>query len=124
MAQSISAVAPPATVDMATIAATFIVKEPARIRRFLEANAFLIPLLAAAPEEIRKVFGQETAISLDISCDSEAGESEELFAVIHARQTMDEALRNLRVLDRGWWRTIIRHAHAKRSTDVETVDGF
>jgi hypothetical protein len=111
-------------VDVAALGARYIVEDPERVGRYLEANAFLVPLLLDAAVEIRGVFGGETRIRLELSPDPEASDGDQLFAVIETRQPMDEARRNLRVLDNGWWRTVVRQTRGKLSTDVEATGGL
>jgi len=124
MAQSIPARVATMRVDVAALGARYIVEDPERVGRYLEANAFLVPLLLDAAVEIRGVFGGETRIRLELSPDPEASDGDQLFAVIETRQPMDEARRNLRVLDNGWWRTVVRQTRGKLSTDVEATGGL
>lgn len=91
---------------------------------FVNTHSFLYPLLLEAPEHIQSIFGAGVRLTLELSHDHEVPVEAQLFIIIRMSETQDEALKKLRTLDSGWWRTVFRAAQSKLSIDVEIGDAF
>jgi hypothetical protein len=93
-----------------------------QVRRFLEAEPYLVPLLFEAYDEIRRLFGQNTGLALELTYDPDGGpESGELFALVQTSESVEEALAKLQRLDTEWWLATSRQARGKMNIDVELV---
>jgi hypothetical protein len=67
---------------------------------FLAKNGFLVDLLMEAAPKIKKYFGAETRVLLELSADNE---NSEIFARIATQMKPKEALAVLERFDEQWW---------------------
>jgi hypothetical protein len=100
----------------------FTVREEDRVRRYISANPELIPVLQEAPERIRQAFGQAAPLALETSIAPEGlPEHEELWIMVGCRPDVDEALRNLRLIDSSWLVNLPMHFRGKVNVDTEFI---
>lgn len=81
----------------------YVFRDEAKVRLFLEKNAFLAPLLLQANSKIRDYFGASLPIALDVSVDPENGEYQELWGRIQTHLAPADALPVLTRFDDEWW---------------------
>ena len=81
----------------------YLFRDEAKVRVFLEKNAFLAPLLLQANSKIRDYFTASLPIALDVSIDPENGEYKELWARILTSLPPADALTLLTRFDEEWW---------------------
>lgn len=91
---------------------------------FVNTHPFLLPLLREAPPHLRRVFGASVLLRLELSVDPEVPGSVQLFIIVPVAGEQELALQNLRVLDKGWWRTVFRQTQGKLAVDVEITDAL
>jgi hypothetical protein len=81
----------------------YALREEARVRSFLEKNAFLAPLLLRANRKIRDYFDASSIIVLEVSVDPENAKFQELWARIQTHLSPADALQILTRFDEEWW---------------------
>jgi hypothetical protein len=88
---------------LSRLASVYVFRDEARVRSFIERNAFLAPLLLQANSKIKDYFGSSLPIVLDVSVDPESGEYQELWARVQTRLAPTHALPILTTFDEEWW---------------------
>lgn len=78
-------------------------RRPDTVRRFLVRHPYLLELLPDAFRHVRRLFGADTPIELDITTDPEGTGPDVLFAYIVTSRPVDEALVLLNQLDEQWY---------------------
>lgn len=77
-------------------------ENPVDVLQFLRVNQFLIGILLSAQTNIRRYFGPETSLSLELLVDAE-DESRELFILIDSNLSVEQSQERLVHLDQEWW---------------------
>lgn len=96
-------------------------RDDASIRTYLTNNPSLTKLLEEAGERIRKYFGPDVRVVLDIIKDSEMDDHERLFVFVQTDLSVDDALGYLDELYEQWWLDALSTVQPKISIDVEFV---
>src|SRR6516162_3045842 len=81
--------------------ALYTVPEPEEVQDFLEKNSFLVPLVSATYENIKKFFSYSD-VTLDLEIDPEDG-TESLAAHVVTSLSVDESYKQLKEFDWQWW---------------------
>ena len=89
------------------------------VTRFLKENDFLISLIVEGYEKIQTEFGQKCRLILALVKDSESDHDEELFILVRATLSVQEASKCLERLDEKWWLKASRNAQCKLNIDFE-----
>jgi uncharacterized protein YuzE len=89
---------------------------------YLIANPFLIGILLEAPGKVGGHFGPDTPLDLEIFTDPEDEDSQELFVLIHADLTPEQALQRLANLDREWWLETSALTRCRLNLDIRYID--
>lgn len=109
--------APQELLDQLADAYTF--RDGDSVAAFLLRHPYLVDLLMEARGEIRKQFGPETPVVLQLSSDAEAEHDEELLALVLTPLPVDEALSRLDRLDETWWLDALDRAQDQLTIHVE-----
>lgn len=88
---------------LSRLESVYIFRDEARVRSFLEKNAFLAPLLLQANRKIRDYFNASPIIALEVSVDPENGNYQELWARVQTHLSPTDALPVLTRFDEEWW---------------------
>jgi len=96
------------------------VGEQSGIRKFLEENEYLYPILAEAPGKIFSVFGTDVKISLELHRDPEE-DWEELFIIIKSHYATDEAVRLEKKLAEEWFLLRLQSTKGKLNITEEPL---
>ncbi len=92
------------------------------VKSFLDEHEELAPLLIEATGPIRRLFGEESVVVLEVFHDPDAEEDEsELFALIQTNLPVDEARRLRAQFDSEWWLENSARADCRLNIDVEYV---
>ncbi len=78
------------------------IRKPEVVKRFLEENGFLIPLIEESSAKIAEYFGAETPLALEVRFHPDDGSSE-LFLYIKSALPVSEAMEILDRLAWDWW---------------------
>lgn len=78
-------------------------RSAAAVRRFLHSYPELLEVLLEAHIHLRRCFGSDLRVTLEVVSDPEVEGLEELFAYIHTRLPVAEALARLDRLDDEWF---------------------
>src|SRR5215472_12131104 len=87
------------------------------VQDFLAKNPFLIPLLSATYQNIRKYFSY-SRVTLDVETDDEDG-TETLAAHVVTSLPLEEAYKQLKQFDWQWWLSVLDQARSKFYVDLE-----
>jgi hypothetical protein len=77
------------------------------VRRFIQSNPSLVPLLREAHDEIATSFGVDTRTALVVVRDPEEEGSGTLYAFIQTADDPEIALNRLESFNDTWWRTAV-----------------
>lgn len=94
--------------------------EDGGIRKFLEENEHLYPILAEAPDKIFSVFGPDAKISLELHRDPEE-DWEELFIIIKSPYSTEEATRLEKKLAEEWFLPRLQSTKGKLNITEEPL---
>jgi hypothetical protein len=89
------------------------------VKGFLEENLSLGSLLLEAHAVIRKHFGPEVKMVLEVVTDPEAVGDQQLFVLIRTELSRKEARAHLAELDRGWWLNALPATEGKMEIALE-----
>ena len=98
------------------IFALYTIAQPEEVQEFLEENSFLIPLVSATYENIRKYFSYSD-VTLDLETDPEDG-TESLAAHVVTDLPFEEAYKQLKQFDWQWWLNVLDQAKSKFLVDL------
>jgi hypothetical protein len=98
------------------VLALYTVPQPEEVQDFLEQNAFLIPLVSATYENIRKYFTYSD-VTLDFEIDPEDG-TECLAAHVVTSLSLEESYKQLKQFDWQWWLNVLDQAKSKFYVDL------
>jgi hypothetical protein len=98
---------------------SFLRKE--EVAGFLESYPYLVPLLFEACPQVRKHFGCDAPVFLEVVTDPEATDDRELYALIGTRLPPEAALEKLERFDNEWWSAVLDRAQCKLCIDVGFV---
>jgi len=79
------------------------IRSAAAVRRFLHSYPELLEVLLEAHIHLRRCFGSDLQVILEVVSDPEVEGLEELFAYIHTRLPVAEAMAQLDKLDEEWF---------------------
>ena len=99
------------------VLALYTVSQAKEVKIFLEQNPFLIPLVSATYENIRKYFTYSD-VTLDFEIDPEDG-TESLAAHVVTELPLEEAYKQLKQFDWQWWLNVLDQAQSKFYVDME-----
>ena len=88
---------------------------------FLTRYPFLVPLLRESADPLRKIFGDETMLSLTVETDPEVEDWEYLVIAVQTTLLADQAQARLDAFDAAWWRDKLPHAQGKLLFILEFV---
>jgi hypothetical protein len=94
--------------------------EEGGIRKFLEENGHLYPILEEAPDKIVSVFGTDAKISLELHRGPEE-DWEELFIIIKSHYATDEAVRLEKKLAEEWFLLKLQSTKGKLNITEEPL---
>ena len=100
------------------VLALYTISQPEEVQEFLEKNSFLIPLLSATYENIKKYFSSYSDVTLDLETDPEDG-TESLVAHVVTSLPFEEAYKQLKQFDWQWWLNVLDQAKSKFFVDLE-----
>ncbi len=101
------------------LATTFELRNEAQILDFVEEHASLAGLLSEAQAKIAEVFGPETRVALELVTDMDSPNEVELFALIGADMSVEEARARMNRLDEDWWLDAVTRTDGLMNIDVE-----
>jgi hypothetical protein len=87
------------------------------VRRFLENNEFLIPLVFSTFLNIKKYFSC-SKVTLDVETDYEYPSHRELAAHVVTSLSLEEALQQLEEFDDHWWLLVAKKVKSKLYVDL------
>jgi hypothetical protein len=96
-------------------------RDGAAVSSFLLRHTSLSQLLRETHQQIKTVFGCDTAIALEVFTDPESDDGQQLFALIQTALPVDAALAQLQRLDQTWWLDAAPAANGLFNLDVEYV---
>ena len=98
------------------VLALYTTLHPEEVEEFLEKNAFLVPLVSAAYENIVKYFSH-SQVTLDLEVDDEDF-TESLAVHVITDLPLEEAYKQLKQFDRQWWLNVLDQADSKFYVDL------
>jgi hypothetical protein len=79
-------------------------EHPAEVRTFLETQPDLVPVLSAASEPIKQLFGASVHCTMELERDPEDDEPlPHLYVVIRSSHGYDDVIHALDTFDSSWW---------------------
>jgi hypothetical protein len=99
------------------VLALYTVTETEEVQDFLEKNPFLIPLVSATYQNIRKYFSYSD-VTLDLEIDPEDGTAC-LAAHVVTSLPFEEAYKQLKQFDWQWWLSVLGQARSKFYVDLD-----
>jgi hypothetical protein len=93
------------------VLALYTVPQPEEVQDFLEKNPFLIPLVSATYENIRKYFTYSD-VTLDLEIDPE-DRTESLAAHVITSLSVEESYKQLKQFDWQWWLNVLDQARSE-----------
>ena len=91
------------------------------VTEFLESHSFLVLLLLEAYPHVKRHFGSDAPVFLEVVTDPEATNDRELYALIGTRLPPEAALEKLERFDKEWWSAAMDRAQCKLCIDVGFV---
>lgn len=91
-----------------------------KIISFIKEYPFLLSILLEAPREVKRIFGENVSLGLELHHDPEA-DFEELFIVIKSTYSAEKAREFMDKLGEGWFLNLIELTHNKLSITEEPL---
>jgi hypothetical protein len=91
------------------------------IHQYIQNVNFPIEFLIQAANEIRRVFGVETEIALNLIDDPSLIEEKILFAVIYTKLSVEDALHKINLLDEEWFLSHQNECNGRFNFDVDWI---
>lgn len=88
--------------DIEQLESKYTFENPMDVKRFLLANKYLIEIIFEAHRQIKRMFGEEITLFLELHCDPEEG-WDELFIVIKSPYSAEKAVEFERKLFDEWF---------------------
>lgn len=100
------------------VLALYTTPHPKEVQDFLEKNPFLIPLVSATYQNIKKHFSSYSKVTLDLETDVEDA-TESLAAHVVTSLPVEEAYKQLKQFDWQWWLDVLDQAQSKFYVDLD-----
>lgn len=91
------------------------------VAAYLERHPWIASVLLDALDRIPEFFGDEAPVALEVFWDPEDAGHEALYALIQTGLPPDEALRQLKRFDEGWWLSALDRVRGDLTISLEFV---
>jgi hypothetical protein len=103
------------------LAREYEIKNPELTAEFIGENLFLLDLLEEIPAQVRRFFGGETKLALEILSEPDFASSSEIFVLVFTKIGAKQARALMDEFDRQWWLENLDKANCKLNVSLEYV---
>ena len=103
------------------LAREYEIRNPSKVAEFLSENLFLLDLLKVIPGKLRKFFGKNTKLAVELFAELEMPSSKEIFVLILTKNSAKEARAKMDEFDEKWWLENLDKANCKLNVSLEYV---
>lgn len=97
------------------------IRNPSEIATFLSENKSLIDLLEEIPHRLRKFFGKNVKLAVELFAEPEMSASKEIFVLVVTKKDAQSARSKMDEFDRNWWLENMDKANCKLNVSLEYV---
>lgn len=103
------------------LAREYEIRNPSKVAEFLSENLFLLDLLKVIPGKLRKFFGKNTKLAVELFAEPEMPSSKEIFVLVLTKNEAKEARAKMDEFDEKWWFENLDKANCKLNVSLEYV---
>ena len=103
------------------LAREFEIRNPSEVAGFLSENLFLLDLLKVIPGNLRKFFGKNAKLAVELFIEPEMPSSKEIFVLVLTEKDAKESRAKMDEFDRKWWLGNLDKANCKLNVSLEYV---
>lgn len=103
------------------LAREYEIRNPSKVAEFLSENLFLLDLLKVIPGKLRKFFGKDTKLAVELFAEPEMPSSKEIFVLVLTKNEAKEARAKMDEFDQKWWFENLDKANCKLNVSLEYV---
>ena len=103
------------------LAREYEIRNPSEVAAFLSENLFLLDLLKVIPGNLRKFFGKNAKLIVELLIEPEMPFSKEIFVLVLTEKDAKESRAKMDEFDRKWWLGNLDKANCKLDVSLEYV---
>lgn len=103
------------------LAREYEIRNPSKVAEFLSENLFLLDLLKVIPGKLKKFFGKNTKLAVELLTEPEMPSSKEIFVLVLTKDDAKQARAKMDEFDRKWWFDNLDKANCKLNVSLEYV---
>ena len=103
------------------LAREYEIRNPTEVAAFLSRNKSLIDLLEEIPRKLRKFFGRNVKLAVELFAEPEMPASKEIFVLVITKKDAKEARAKMDEFDQKWWLENMDKADCKLNVSLEYV---
>ena len=103
------------------LAREYEIRNPTEVAAFLCRNKSLIDLLEEIPRKLRKFFGRNVKLAVELFAEPEMPASKEIFVLVITKKDAKEARAKMDEFDQKWWLENMDKADCKLNVSLEYV---
>ena len=103
------------------LAREFEIRNPWEVAGFLSENLFLLDLLKVIPGNLRKFFGKNAKLAVELFIEPEMPSAKEIFVLVLTEKDAKESRAKMDEFDRKWWLGNLDKANCKLNVSLEYV---
>lgn len=103
------------------LAREYEIRNPSEVAKFLSGNLFLLDLLKIIPGKLRKFFGKNVKLAVELFAEPEMPSLKEIFVLVLTKKDAKEARAKMDEFDQIWWLENLDKANFKLNVSLEYV---
>lgn len=103
------------------LAREYEIRNPSKVAEFLSENLFLLDLLKVIPGKLRKFFGKNAKLAVELFVEPEMPSSREIFVLVLTKNDAKTARAKMDEFDQKWWLENLDKANCKLNVSLEYV---
>ena len=103
------------------LAREYEIRNPSEVAKFLRENLFLFDLLKEIPQRLKKFFGENAELAVELFSEPEMPSSKEIFVLVITNDEAEKARSKMDKFDEKWWLENLGKANCKLNVSLEYV---
>ncbi len=103
------------------LAREYEIRNPSKVAEFLSENIFLLDLLKVMPGKLKKFFGKNVKLAVELFAEPEMPSSKEIFVLVLTKEGATKARLKMDEFDEKWWLENMDRANCKLNVSLEYV---
>ncbi len=103
------------------LAREYEIRNPSKVAEFLGENLFLLDLLKVIPGKLKKFFGRNAKLAVELFVEPEMPSSREIFVLVLTKNDAKTSRAKMDEFDQKWWLENLDKANCKLNVSLEYV---